>query len=439
MSNFKIYPKEFRNDKISIVKNKCFMMMQFSDDLNEVYGIIKEELDKKGYICNRADDTSSSPVVLNKILKEILSSRFIIADLTHNNPNVFYELGIAHSFKDASNIILIKQRDSKCPFDISHLTYIEYSPNNLKYLVSQIKNQINSNQNKSDFYDMLNIKGIINIVCDNQDEFVEYIQAELSSDIPTITEVINNGGYTQSHDEQERIFKHFEDAIVKIANERLDIINGVLNLYYQLILSCAPSQVSEVFTNRFLNYNFGTSNEVSWKTDLAVKLAENKKLMNVCMPWIINYFGQPHATTIDLNRYKLEKLLMTTNYDEVNEGIINAIFSKNCYIREFMSDIIGEKRLTKALCSLYTQLEIEENCYAARSMIQAISKLDDVSGIVKLNDWLERKLSIILEKKFYSVLKHMHLATVRLDNTPDKRFIKNFKEKYSNYINDYLF
>lgn len=113
MDKYKIYPKQYRNEKITIQKNKCFVLMQFSDDLDIVYGTIKNELDNIGFICNRADDVSGSPIIFNKILSEMFSSRFIIAELTHNNPNVFYELGIAHSFKESTNIIIIKQKSNQ--------------------------------------------------------------------------------------------------------------------------------------------------------------------------------------------------------------------------------------------------------------------------------------------------------------------------------------
>ena len=154
--------------------------MQFSDDLDIVYGTIKNELDNIGFICNRADDVSGSPIIFNKILSEMFSSRFIIAELTHNNPNVFYELGIAHSFKESTNIIIIKQKsnqnkDITYPFDLKHLQYIEYTTDNLKLLTAQIKKCIQDNKYLSDFYEILNIKGIIPFVSDNQENFVEDI------------------------------------------------------------------------------------------------------------------------------------------------------------------------------------------------------------------------------------------------------------------------
>lgn len=113
-------------------------------------------------------------------------------------------------------------------------------------------------------------------------------------------------------------------------------------------------------------------------------------MLNVCLPWIIGYFSKMRATTIDLNRYKLERLLLTCNYDELNECMINSIYSSDSLIRESMADIIGEKHLKSALNTLYTRLEIEENNYVTRSIVEAIGKIDGIQGIQKLLTWFEK-------------------------------------------------
>ena len=99
--------------------------MPFKKEYDYIYGTLKESLQNNGYIVNRADEIAGSKSIMNKILTEILRAQYIVVDLTGYNPNVFYELGISHSFKDAKNILLIRQKDEKIPFDISHLTYIE--------------------------------------------------------------------------------------------------------------------------------------------------------------------------------------------------------------------------------------------------------------------------------------------------------------------------
>src|ERR1019366_891128 len=155
MDDYSIYPKQFRNAKISIEKNRCFILMPFEGHFDGIYGHIKKALNDHGYVCNRSDEIASSKAVMNKILKEILKSHYVIADLTDQNPNVFYELGIAHSFKDAQNTILITQKLDDIPFDLRHINHIIYNKGNMKYLTSSILQLLADNKYLLGFYEAL--------------------------------------------------------------------------------------------------------------------------------------------------------------------------------------------------------------------------------------------------------------------------------------------
>lgn len=441
MDKYKIYPKQYRNEKISIQKNKCFVLMQFSDDLDIVYGTIKKELDNIGFICNRADDVSGSSIIFNKILTEMFSSRFIIVELTHNNPNVFYELGIAHSFKDSTNIIIIKQNSSESkevvyPFDLKHLQYIEYTPDNLKLLTAQIKKYIQDNKYVSDFYEILDIKGIISVVSDNQEDFVEYLRCELDKDIVIVTKILNDENIEVASNTIDALFNHCENLIKKtVINKRFDVLEGVLKIYFELLYNCDYIHIAEVYVTRFISDDFNLPDEISWKIDLLNKLVLGKRMLNTCLPWIIQYFSKLRATNIDLNRYKLERLLLTCNYDEVNECMIDSIYSSNCHIRESMIDIIGEKHLKSGLNALYSRLEIEENNYVTRSIVEAIGKIDNFSGIAKLLCWFEKNKTRFDENKYNGIYNHMAYAIQRLDTSEGKMHLQEFVNKYHDKVN----
>ena len=47
-----------------------------------------------------------------------------MADITDQNPNVFYEAGIAHTL--GREVILITQSKQDIPFDLQHLRYVQY-------------------------------------------------------------------------------------------------------------------------------------------------------------------------------------------------------------------------------------------------------------------------------------------------------------------------
>jgi len=71
----------------------------------------------------RADLDLTPGSITPKMLSELLSARVVIADLTGRNPNVFYELGVTHSF--ARPVISIADSASSLPFDAKDERIIE--------------------------------------------------------------------------------------------------------------------------------------------------------------------------------------------------------------------------------------------------------------------------------------------------------------------------
>ena len=106
-------------------KPVAFVIMPFEDDLKPVYDeFIKPVLSESGYEVKRADDIESQQNILRDIVESIYSSDLIVADLTDTNPNVFYELGLAHAFK--RQVVLITQSVDGVPFDLRSQRLLEY-------------------------------------------------------------------------------------------------------------------------------------------------------------------------------------------------------------------------------------------------------------------------------------------------------------------------
>lgn len=102
-----------------------FVLMPFSEDLKPVYEVhIKTVAKKLGLIALRADNFFSAGTIISEIWNAINETRILIADCTGRNPNVFYELGIAHTL--GKPVILIAQCVDDIPFDIRHIRTILY-------------------------------------------------------------------------------------------------------------------------------------------------------------------------------------------------------------------------------------------------------------------------------------------------------------------------
>jgi hypothetical protein len=77
--------------------------------------IIKSAVRSSGYEIDvlRADDINRTGSFIKDILESIYSSFIVIADLTEQNPNVFYELGVRHALSPRT--ILIAQSLDEIP------------------------------------------------------------------------------------------------------------------------------------------------------------------------------------------------------------------------------------------------------------------------------------------------------------------------------------
>lgn len=443
-SNYMIYPKQFRAAKVPVQKNRCFFIMPFQEKFDLVYSTVREHLIKDGFQCYRADDLTGSKPIMQKIMQEILQAQYIIADLTDCNPNVFYELGIAHTFKDAENVLLIKQADSKVPLDIGHLQYQEYTASNPRFLADLIKHFITERQYLNNFTELLSQRGVTTALRDNSDAFLEYVQGRFEQNmIVRLTTILEHCCKELSSPDIEECLDYYQRTIHHLFNhQRLDLLPGALKLYQELLISCDAYPCVSTFVSAFLGDSiFSSSNlpleqVVQYQTDMAVALASRRKQFAIVMPWIIRYFSQSKAASVDLNRYKLESFLMTTDYQEVNEAMINALFSDDCHVREHMADIIGEKHLNAAGSALRRQLIAEENYYTAVSIMEAIGKIGCTDGILDIEKWLEINGSKVISDNMFSVFRHAQNAIIRLDVSLDGVHRKKFNKKYGKHITE---
>ena len=124
-----IYPQEFIGSFLpSGTRSNCFALMPFAPSFDGAYESIRRACESPDILlsCSRADDFYGAGHIMEDILRGIMASEYIVADLSGKNPNVFYELGIAHSCKAASKVIIISQSLDDVPFDLRHMRCIIY-------------------------------------------------------------------------------------------------------------------------------------------------------------------------------------------------------------------------------------------------------------------------------------------------------------------------
>ena len=109
------------------------MVMPFQEKLKQVYeDHIRKVVQKLNISIARGDDFFTSSSIISDIWNAINSCEIVIADCTGRNPNVFYEIGIAHTL--GKPVIFISQSKEDIPFDIQHIRYIiyEFTPRGMR-------------------------------------------------------------------------------------------------------------------------------------------------------------------------------------------------------------------------------------------------------------------------------------------------------------------
>ncbi len=127
--------KIFGESNFTPDSNLCFVLMPFLKSMEPIYtDHIKPLVEVEGISCQRADDIVGTNIITYDIWEKINRARFIVADLTGKNPNVFYEVGLAHAI--GKEVILVTQSMDDVPFDLKALRCIVYSftPRGMKEL-----------------------------------------------------------------------------------------------------------------------------------------------------------------------------------------------------------------------------------------------------------------------------------------------------------------
>lgn len=120
----------------------CFFVMPFRPELNYFYLYVKKYLEEKhGLRVERGDTAILTKSLMDKIREQILKADIIIGDITSKNPNVFYELGLAHAYGKPI-IFLTQEPPEQAPVDIRQFEFIVYDLGRHDEFLSKLDNAI---------------------------------------------------------------------------------------------------------------------------------------------------------------------------------------------------------------------------------------------------------------------------------------------------------
>lgn len=106
----------------------CFVVMPFGNWFNQYYEeVYVPAIESAGLMARRADDLYRPSAIVNDIWSLTKDAKVVLADLSGKNPNVFYELGLAHAI--AKPAVLVSEAIDDIPFDLRALRVIIYDKN----------------------------------------------------------------------------------------------------------------------------------------------------------------------------------------------------------------------------------------------------------------------------------------------------------------------
>ena len=103
-----------------------FVVMSFAREHRDAFNLaIEPVLTELGFNAIRVDQIQHNTTVTPEIMRQIERAAFVVADLTGERPNVYYEIGYAH--RADKEVVLVARSDTAVHFDVSAINRIEYS------------------------------------------------------------------------------------------------------------------------------------------------------------------------------------------------------------------------------------------------------------------------------------------------------------------------
>lgn len=135
-------PKVFALNDEPVDDDLVAVMMPFDARFNPVYDALQASVAAAGMECRRADDIWIHDHIIQDVVTLISRASVVVCDLTGRNPNVFYEMGIAHVL--GKDVIMVTQSAQDVPFDVAHIRHVRYLPNGegLRQLQDEVQRRL---------------------------------------------------------------------------------------------------------------------------------------------------------------------------------------------------------------------------------------------------------------------------------------------------------
>ncbi len=429
------YPKDYISSSDDINIGTAFVVMPIKSEFDLTLGLITDVCSSLGIKAQRADDISKQDFIMANILDGIAKSEIVIVDITGNNPNVFYELGIAHTLRSRNSTLIITQDEdvSKSPFDIRHWSILQYSYDNKAALKAALRERIESSRkciDSNDFiYQLLKSytfeKDIIN-------QFISTARTISTTNFNTMCSILS---------ENINIDNCNRDSVISI-NQYLSTIGDYkdglfikiawLLKYLIFTTDFVLSQYIDTIKNKFLkdwkreSINMGDSYYWNMIADICFKIIEKKHKEKDCaIEWLVKYLENARMGRIDKVRTKIEDFMLSVQDKDVDSAIVKMLTGVSNSARESAIDICGQKPIYESVNILLQFIQNNDSDpHIIRSCINAFARMQVTTAAPLIVEWMKNNRDKWGTKAVSASLKNVaERALTKLDES----FLKQLK------------
>ena len=116
----------FNLELMTVEPNAVTCLMPFHKQFDKIYNRIILATRNSGFTCRRSDDEYKEGNIMKYTIELILKAQIVVAVLEGRNPNVYYEVGIAHSIGKPVILIASENKKEEIPFDLNQHRFIFY-------------------------------------------------------------------------------------------------------------------------------------------------------------------------------------------------------------------------------------------------------------------------------------------------------------------------
>ena len=113
----------------------AFLAISYAPAFEPVKLAVREAAVSANFECEVTGDLAAAGNIMDQVWQGIRGADAVVADITGENPNVFYEIGLAHAL--GKEVILISQK-SEAPFDIRSSRRFTYDSSDLESLKTKL-------------------------------------------------------------------------------------------------------------------------------------------------------------------------------------------------------------------------------------------------------------------------------------------------------------